>query len=150
MMKTTKVFVLTSALFLISQLGFSQPSGTGWLPDFSEQLGIEIANEPAANVRFTTLNGAVSIPDRMHDMMGDIIGGLAGFKRGIDLRRGEKVTITFCDNVGWTAIIDGVTVKPAVVRLDIPARQVSVRLVPQKPNNGIIRLQPELLKPDSP
>ena len=149
-MKTTRVIILAAVALLLTQVVFSQPSGTGWLPQFTDQLGIEIENEPAANLRFTTLHGTVSNPDRMHDMLGDILGGIAGFKRGIDLRYGEAVTITFRENVGWTTTIDGVAVKPAVVQLDIPARHVSVSLVPQKPNNGIIRLKPELLKPQTP
>lgn len=133
-----KALVLVAALLLCSQLVFA-PGGSGWVPSWTNQLGISLEHQPAVDEDFTQLKGKIEVPGKFTD----IIGGIAGFKPIIStIVKGMDIKITYIDNVDWTTTIEGKTVKPAIVRFEIPGTRVSVKLAPQKNDQGEVILKP--------
>jgi len=141
-------------LFLGSHaLVYSEGNGS-WHPSFTQQLGLKFVEEPWNGDVFDELHATLANPSRIIDtamLDGDLIGGLAGFKRGQerripDFKEGMAVKITAIGHVDWTVKIDGKDMHPARFRLEVAAVDFSAVFEPDKETLKL-KIVPEINSP---
>ncbi len=106
-------------LAAVSVLRAEETGGTGWLPEWADQLGVSLEETPAPDQVFTVLKGTVKEP-------GKLIPLLAEAKEGMVL------LFIHAGNAAWTTEVSGVRIRPCVVRLRVEGSDTEVRLVPDR------------------
>lgn len=93
--------------------------GTGWLPEWAEQLGIALEKVPAPDEPFSTLHGKVKDPEQAAILLGAVA-------------EGTEVTLAFAGNVAWTLEWGGKTIRPATLKVRVAGRSDALTLVPDR------------------
>ncbi|GAB4234700.1 MAG: hypothetical protein Kow00109_07780 [Acidobacteriota bacterium] len=93
--------------------------GTGWLPEWADQLGITLEKVPAPDEPFSTLKGTVKNPETAAKLLGSV-------------KEGTELTLSFAGNVSWTVELEGKTVRPATVKVRVAGRSEELTLVPDR------------------
>ena len=106
------VFVLTPPVLAYT--------GTGWLPDYSEQLGIAAADTPGAREEFSQFESEVTDPSQFKELSGR------------EVEKGTKVTIFHAGNMRWSTPVDGVAVNPAAFRVRIEGEEEMHTFLPDR------------------
>jgi len=107
MNRTIQFLVLFGFLFAMAWLVLAPANGTGWVPSFTNQLGVELDNEPEPDENFTTLAGVIKDAEKLRAL---------GFA---DARNGVRFTITHKGNVDWTAVVKGKEIHPCIVQVHV-------------------------------
>lgn len=105
---------------LCTVTAWAQPSGgSGWLPEWAEQLGIRLEHTPAPDESFTTLQATVEDPAKLTQLLPEA-------------REGMTVTFSHSGYAAWITEVEGVPVRPCVVVLKVDGSEQEIRLVPDR------------------
>ncbi len=100
-------FVIPVLLIAVFSLPAFAPGGSGWMPSYTRSLGIAVANEPAPDEPFETLEGRVTNPAALQKL---------GFKGA---EKGMKIAIRNMGNVSWTTRVKGKDVHPCIIQVHV-------------------------------
>lgn len=95
-------------------------TGKGWLPDYSVQLGLRSSDAPAIDEDFSQFESFVEDPLKLKDLA------------KVETEAGVKVTVSHAGNMRWGIDVDGVSVKPAAIRLKIEGQEKTLIFLPDK------------------
>jgi hypothetical protein len=95
-------------------------TGKGWLPDYSSQLGLRETDAPAINEDFSQFETMVEDPLMLKDLA------------KVETEAGVKVTVSHAGNMRWGIDVEGVSVKPAAIRLKIEGQEKTIIFLPDK------------------
>jgi len=107
MNRTIQFLVLFGFLFAMAVFVLAPAGGTGWVPSFTNQLGVELDNEPEPDENFTTLTGVIKDAAKLRAL------GFTGARNGV------RFTITHKGNVDWTATVKGKEIHPCIIQVDV-------------------------------
>jgi len=111
------LFVLVFSVLTSGSLAFT---GSGWLPDYSAQLGIRAADAPGVSEEFSQFESLIEDPL--------ILKNLAG----VEAEGGVKVTIIHAGNMRWSTDVEGNAVRPAAVRMKIEGQEKVLVFLPDQ------------------
>ena len=125
MNRTIQFLVLFGFLFAMAVFVLA-PGGNGWAPSWTNQLGVELDNEPEPDENFTTLTGVIKDAEKLNAL------GFAG------ARNGGRFTITHKGNVDWTATVKGKEIHPCIFQVRV---MDFMRIL--EPEKGTLKLEPK-------
>jgi len=102
-------------------------TGTGWLPGYSPQLGINSEDSPGASEEFSQFESVIVDPLKFKELA------------GVEVETEEKVTVSHAGNMRWSLDIDGSPVNPAAFRLKIERLDRVLVFIPVK-GSGKLKL----------
>lgn len=117
--------VLRAGLLFILAITFLTPgimafTGTGWLPDYSAQLGMRDGDSPGVDEEFSQFEAVIEDSAKFKELA------------GVEIESGAKVTVNHAGNMRWSTDVDGVPVKPAALRLKINDQDKILVFLPDK------------------
>lgn len=118
-MRTGLVIVIASFVLAPAALAYT---GSGWLPDYAGQLGIEASDTPGAQEEFSQFASEVTDPVKFKELSGR------------EVEKGTKVTIFHAGNMRWSTEIDGAAVNPAAFRVRIEGEEEMHTFLPDRKN----------------
>jgi len=95
-------------------------TGTGWLPDYSAQLGLRASDAPAAAEEFDQFETVLEDPLKLKELTGN------------EFAAGLKVTIIHAGNMRWAAEVEGARINPAAIRLKIEGQEKLLTFLPDQ------------------
>ncbi len=95
-------------------------TGSGWLPDYSAQLGLSAVDSPGVKEEFSQFETSIEDPLKLKELA------------QVEVEAGTKVTITHAGNMRWSTEIDGAPVRPAAVRMKIEGQEKNMIFLPDK------------------
>ena len=126
MKRTIQFLVLVGLLFAMAWFVLAPAGGTGWMPSFTNQLGVELDNEPEPDESFTTLTGVIKDAEKLNAL---------GFDNA---RNGVSFTITHKGNVDWTVTVNGEEIHPCIIQVQV----LDVKRI-LEPEKGTLKLKPK-------
>ena len=115
--RTGFILLLVAAVMTSSAWAFT---GTGWLPDYSGQLGLSASDSPGIGEEFSQFESSIEDPLKLKDLA------------KVEAEAGAKVTISHAGNMRWSIDVDGTSVKPAAIRLKIEGQEKTYVFLPDK------------------
>jgi hypothetical protein len=111
--------VLISAMLPAGLGAENAPSGTGWLSEWSTQLGIELESTPSPDEPFSELKAKIVSPEDAVKLLGPV-------------EADAEVLIRFAGNVAWTVEVEGRRIRPATLKVQVAGREGETTLVPDR------------------
>lgn len=111
------IFLLIAGFLTLPASAFT---GTGWLPDYSTQLGLRSADSPGVNEEFSQFESLIADPLKLKELA------------GVEAEAGVKVTISHAGNMRWSTEADGTAVRPAAVRMKIEGQENVLIFLPDQ------------------
>lgn len=108
------------ALFALLSTSIFAVKGSGWLPSYSDQLGVKLEKVPAVDEAFEELKGTVIDPLKLAGL------GIRG------LEAGDPVTVRHAGSVKWETEVEGKRIQPCKLRLRAVTKSRVVTLVPDQ------------------
>ena len=100
-------FILPLSLIILCSVPAFAPGTVGWMPSYTSSLGIAVANQPAPDEPFETLEARITDPAALQKL------GFKGAKKGM------KIAIQNMGNVEWTTTIKGKEVHPCIIQVHV-------------------------------
>ena len=106
----------------------AQDEGSGWLPGWEEQLGIKLEGTPAPDEKFSQLTGQVVDAEKLGQLIPQA-------------KPDESVVIRYSGRVSWATEVDGKSVRPCVIRVQLGDSEEETRLLPDR-RTKLLRVAP--------
>lgn len=109
--------VLILGVMVLPVMAFT---GTGWLPEYSTQLGIRAADAPAPSDEFSEFETLIEDPDKFREVA------------EIEVEAGVKVIIIHAGNMRWSSEVQGIPVNPAAFRVKVEGVEQVLTFLPER------------------
>ncbi len=119
-MKLARLGLLLVLVVSVMTSGALAFTGSGWLPDYSAQLGLRAADSPGVNEEFSQFESLIEDPLKLKELA------------QVEVEAGVKVTITHAGNMRWSTEIDGTAVRPAAIRMKIEGQEKILIFLPDQ------------------
>jgi len=119
-MKLARHGLLLILVFSVMTPGALAFTGSGWLPDYSAQLGLREADSPGVNEEFSQFESLIEDPLKLKELA------------QVEVEAGIKVTVTHAGNMRWSTDIDGTAVRPAAIRMKIEGQEKILIFLPDQ------------------